>query len=178
MSSRLNSEDAEQLFTVFYRTHYIPALSLTEWRAAGSDAEAIVGEAFLAAWLHLQKVEELSRAWFYQTLRNKIGEYYRASKNAPLPMPSMDPFEGVFTAPDYEQPLVERMAVFEVLSRLPVIQAEPLALVYGCDLSTVEAAEVLGISPAAFRKRLERGRIAFRDEMLSMQIEPAEEDRE
>lgn len=37
-------------FCVFYRAHYVAAVSLAQWRAPGGDAEAIVAEAFLVAW--------------------------------------------------------------------------------------------------------------------------------
>lgn len=167
---------SESRFAQFFRAHYLPAVGLTQWRAPGSDAEAIVAEAFLVAWQRALAGEELSVPWFYRTLRNKIGDHYRSHQRRELPVDDLQPL-GVDLAGDtYEEIVVNRILIYDILNDIPLKHAEPLALVYGCDLSQQDAAKALGISHGALRKRLERARVVFASKVEQIHPELAVEE--
>lgn len=75
-----------------------------------------------------------------------------------------------------EDIIVQRMMIFGLLNDLPSSQAEALALVYGCDLTSTEAASVLGVRDTTFRKRLERARAAFAAKLSTVTEATAEEE--
>ena len=174
--SRFNNDDPGPMFSVFYRAHYVAAVGLAHWRAPGCDAEAIVAEAFLAAWQHAVGGGEVTRPWFFRTLRNKIGDYYRSHQRRESCVSDLVQV-GMDQAVDGdEEIIVQRMMIYGLLNDLPSSQAEALALVYGCDLTSTEAAGVLGVRDTTFRKRLERARAAFAAKLSTVTKATAEEE--
>jgi RNA polymerase sigma-70 factor (ECF subfamily) len=165
-----------QRFTEFYRAHHGAALRYVRFRAPDGDGEALVEDAFLLTWQHLVATGELRAGWFYQVLRNKIGDFYRSAKRGTVPVsPEQLPDDG--SPYDLAASVARREDVRRVLRSLPEAHAEVLLLAFWCDLSGVEAARALGIREGAFRARLLRARKAFLTAYDS-QAGPAPEARE
>ncbi|MFT3888104.1 MAG: sigma-70 family RNA polymerase sigma factor [Arachnia sp.] len=153
----------EGRFTDFYRETRPTALRFVQFRARGADHEGILEESFLLVWKRLTATGELSVGWFYQVLRNKIGDFYRSTGRTAIPVCTEDLPE-VASPYDLAHVVAQRADVRRVLSELSTVHAEVLLLAYWCDLSGSEAARALGVSEGAFRARLVRARRAFAEE--------------
>lgn len=149
-----------QRFTAFYGRMYNPMLRMVARRAVGIDGEALLHDAFVVAWQHLQATGQISRSWFVRVVRNKLGDHYRAASRRESAtdvhvlqeiVPSCDPMMSVG----------ERVDVWRAMQLLPVDKYEALVLALWCDMSNAEAAAALGISVTAFSTRLSRAKRAF-----------------
>lgn len=130
----------------------------------GSDADAddVVAETMLAAYEHLERFDPARGAfstWIFTIARRKVIDHGRAHRRlwrlvarqqaVTTHLSEDDGFERIARAEDDE-------AVRQVVSLLPSADREIIALRYSAELSTDEIALVLGLSPAAARKRLSR----------------------
>lgn len=150
----------KERFTEFYRATRPSALLFVQVRAAAADGEALVEDAFLLTWQHLAATGELRAGWFYQVLRNKIGDFYRSAKRGTVPVaPAELPDDA--SPYDLSASVARREDVRRVLRSLPETHAEVLLLAFWCDLSGAEAARALNIREGTFRARLLRARNAF-----------------
>jgi hypothetical protein len=143
----------------------------------GSDAEDVVQEALLRAYLGLTQLREPSRfgAWLAgialnlarMTLRRRAA-YARALARVP-PAPAPDVLE--------ERDVLR--LVREAIDVLPPAERSVVALHYLDGLSCEEIAALLGRSPGAVRVSLHRARARLRDELAplgpSVHAEPKEE---
>jgi RNA polymerase sigma-70 factor (ECF subfamily) len=140
-------------------------------RFLGSDREAedVIQEAFLRAWRGIGGFK--GRSQFYTWLyRIGLNEAKRRVVRLPPPgkLITLDDDPGV-EVPDYSSAPQTRAAeaeLREVLERavrgLDPDYREPLILRDIEGLSTVEAADVMGLGEAAFKSRLHRARLAVR----------------
>jgi RNA polymerase sigma-70 factor (ECF subfamily) len=128
-----------------------PSLRRYAYRLAGDPDEAndLVSETFLRAYLHLQLLGQLSpnqrRAWLYRVLKNRFIDEKRAGKR--------------------EQALAEQMAwanslaspavySLEALSQVPVKYRQLLQMVYMLEMTSEEIGKQLGVPAATVRSRL------------------------
>jgi RNA polymerase sigma-70 factor (ECF subfamily) len=137
--------------------------------ASGHDAEEVTQEAFLRAWRAIDRFDGRSQffTWLY---RIGINEAKRHSKRrlrmrvvsideAP-PGELTDPID----APEARARQSEARAALEAAVRaLPIDYRAPLVLRDIAGLSTIEAAEILGLGEAAFKSRLHRARVSVRE---------------
>ncbi len=154
----LSTNTAADEFAAFYRSNYQSALQFVRYRASGADCEALVADAFILAWQHAQRSGDLSRAWFYGVLRNKIGDFYRSARRREIPSEIL---EASLLAENQTAHSDDHLDVLRVLRSLPETHSEPLILVYWCDLSTADAAKALGVREGNLRVKLHRARRAF-----------------
>ena len=120
-------------------------------------AEDLVQETFLIAQCKLDAVlsSPNPHGWLMNTLKNVIGNYYKQQRFIAQHL----------IADSYPDSASEyTFSVNELYAGLvSPEELELLAWVYCENVSRQEAAERLGISPAACRKRLQRAKAALRD---------------
>lgn len=145
-------------FEAFYRENHSAALRFASSRSSVNEAEAIVADSFLMAWGHFLNGHELTRAWLYGIVRNKLGDLYRSSRRA----------HEIVSEDLPEVPTVEsttttelKIVVQKALKCLPANYSEILALAYWSDLPPAEAAKIIGISHVNYRVRLLRAQRAL-----------------
>jgi RNA polymerase sigma-70 factor (ECF subfamily) len=124
-------------------------------RETAYDATA---DTFLVAWRRLADVPDPPRAWLVGVTRRTLADQRRSQRRqlslvARLARARVEPAS---MAP--EDIISERSAVFAALDALREADRELLCLISWDGLDHVEAAEVLGCSPGAFKVRLHRAR--------------------
>jgi RNA polymerase sigma-70 factor, ECF subfamily len=143
----------DEEFDVFYRTHvsYVRAYCLR--RADKALAEDAVSESFEIAWRRWGEIPTQPKGWLLGVARRVLANRRRTERR-----------QQSLVARLAAQPVAERGSgaegppVLEVLSRLSGLDQEVLKLAAWEELSSREAADVLGCSPVAFRLRLHRAR--------------------
>lgn len=156
------TSDTATWFEAFYREHYGLVLS-TATRRLGSraDAEDLAAEAFRLALEQSLAGRRITAPWLYTTVRNLVGNTYRGRERRYA-------LERVLRnesqeAPDALHDLELETTVKSVLEGLSPTHAEVLIMTYWDELTTAEAAALLGCTAAAYRVRLHRARRAFSD---------------
>jgi RNA polymerase sigma-70 factor (ECF subfamily) len=122
-------------------------------------AEDAVHQAFLKILENFDKVGEISchktRSYVVIIVRNTaINMYNRRKRHAAVPIE-----EAAFCVAEERPEQTEDLdSLAEAVLKLPAIYKDALKLKYVQEFSNAEIAEMLGISEAAVRKRLERAR--------------------
>lgn len=146
---RLWAEHGDQVFAYAAR------------RVGMTDAEDVVAEVFMVAWRHRSRRLRRELPWLYGVARNVIRDHYRSGRRRGRLL------ERVMSLPadlsDAVDADLDWIAVDSVLDTLSDDDREALLLTVWEGLSPREAAEVLGITSAAFRMRLSRARRRLRD---------------
>jgi len=136
-------------------------------------SEDIAQEAFLRAWQQLDRLKNSTSflPWLRQITRNLARDYLRTQHHKPMSGeaaelainltadPSPSPAEHLLRTE-------EEIAAADIISSLPEDARETLLLFYREGQSSLQVAELLGLSDAAVRKRLSRARGIVREEML------------
>jgi RNA polymerase sigma-70 factor, ECF subfamily len=136
-----------------------------------SEADEVSQEVFVRAWRGLPRFEERSQfsTWLYRIAFNEAQRYL--SRRGPAPVPPDpdrdDPIASLPESPHFgpEAQTLDRefeQALERALGQLPAQWRAAVMLRDVEGLSTQEAAEVLGVSQAAFKSRLHRGRMRLR----------------
>jgi RNA polymerase sigma factor (sigma-70 family) len=134
-------------FQRFLDQHREPVLAFLRAAVGSSDADDCFQETFIAALRAYHRMDgRHPRAWVMTIARRKAIDHHRA--RARRPEPRADPDEGRI---DEEPPDRE---VWAAVGRLPERQRAAVALRYAAGLSHREAAEVLGCSEQAVRRRV------------------------
>lgn len=160
----------EAEYEAMYREHYPDVLRFVARRAEPAQADDIVGETFLTAWRKRTELPAEVRPWLFSTARNSMLNAGRGRRRrqalavriAERPDPGHDP------APHVDA----RLDLAEAWKKLSAGDQEALALVVWDGLSDVQAADVLGCSPSAYRMRLSRARARLR-ELLQLAVPAA-----
>ncbi|MBQ7324312.1 MAG: sigma-70 family RNA polymerase sigma factor [Clostridia bacterium] len=143
-------DDRDRIVELYADTVWCVALSRTGREEA---AQEVFQEVFLRYFEKERSYEndEHRKAWLIRTTliccRRYLSSYYR---NIPLPL------EEVADLSDEE--IDETGALYSALLRLPAKYRIPIVLYYLEELPTEQCLQVLELKPAAFRKRLSRGR--------------------
>ena len=157
----------EERFRALFADAYEDVLRFAQRRIHPSYAEDVVSEAFLVAWRRLDDAPSRHgdlRAWLFGITRNcllnaRCGQD-RGGALAVRLADSVTPqaFSGGLD-PDLISRRIDLAASWR---RLSVGEQEVLALTVFEDLTSPQAARVIGISPAAYRLRLMRARRELR----------------
>ena len=135
----------------------MPRLLRYAQRHVGPElAQDVVAETFQIAWRKWDKLPDERFPWLVGTARKVIGNHVRAT----VRRRRLAARVALFTEVTADS-TVEAAARIEALHRLAALseaEREALLLVAWDGLTSDDAAQVLGISPAAFRKRLSRAR--------------------
>jgi RNA polymerase sigma-70 factor (ECF subfamily) len=137
-----------------------------------ADAADVLAEVLLVAWRRLSAMpadDSEAVSWLFGVARlvlanQRRGEARRHALAARLRA------ELETLTPD--EPSAESLAVRAALARLPSGDRELLSLVAWEGLSPAEAADVLGIPATVARKRLQRARDRFAEELRRQGIQP------
>jgi RNA polymerase sigma-70 factor (ECF subfamily) len=141
-------------FDVFFRTYVGDVRAFCRRRADHALAEDVVAETFEIAWRRRDELPRTPKAWLLGVARRVLANRRRSDRRqaslarrvAAQPVP-----EEVDRSEDVGN-------VLEALGRLSRLDQEVLMLAAWDELSSREAAAVLGCSPVAFRLRLHRAR--------------------
>lgn len=119
-------------------------------------AQDVVAETFQIAWRKWDKLPAEKFPWLVGTARKVIGNHVRATMRRRRLATRLALYSEV-TADSSEESSA-RMEALHRLAMLSEVEREALLLTAWDGLTSDAAAEVLGISPATFRKRLSRAR--------------------
>ena len=161
-------------YAAFYREHFAEVVSVAARRLdSRPDAEEVAVDTFRVAWQRWAAGGELSRAWLYGVLRNRIGNEYRARARR-------EALQELIVA-DYTASLPIRRAedpaevpatdseILAILQSMPQPYRVVLWMTYWDNLPAPEVAESLGVSEATVRARLTRGRKTLRAALQARQ---------
>jgi RNA polymerase sigma factor (sigma-70 family) len=159
-------DSARQLpsFEAFFRRHERDIFGYL-WRLTGDEQAAydLSQETFVRAWQHFDRITTYERpgGWLFRVATNLALTH---QKRAAAPVGAAQPFS-TGNEPSISDPawrLAESEAIRATLLALPPQQRAALVLREVCGFSCAEVAETLGITLAAAKMTLSRGRDAFR----------------
>ncbi len=146
-------------FRSMYARHYADVVRYGLRRLDGGPAaEELAQEVFLVAWRRRWDVPALALPWLYGVARRLLANHWRAQRAAPPPGPLPD-----HPAADRHDGVTALLDVRAALTRLSEDDQEILRLVAWEQLSTSEAALVLGCGATAAKVRLHRARRRLAD---------------
>ena len=148
------SEKAEMMVRLHKQTVFAVCLANTR---NVHDAEDMTQEVFLKAFRKLDRLrdKESLRAWLIRIARNTCISHHRRKR------PSASSILDQTPAPSNNNPLTDLL--HEALSRLPDECRETISLYYLDGHNCAGVATSLGITEAAVRQRLVRGRLMLHD---------------
>ncbi|MFS8102789.1 sigma-70 family RNA polymerase sigma factor [Lentzea alba] len=137
--------------------------------ASWSQAEDLLSATFLTAWRkrgEARLVRDSALPWLYTVTANRARTEWRASRRALrlvaklVPQDEHDHAEDVATRTDAQRRLA---AVVAAIAKLPRAEREIAQLCLLGDMSTADAATLLGITESSVRARVSRTRAHLRD---------------
>ncbi|MEV6714512.1 sigma-70 family RNA polymerase sigma factor [Lentzea sp. NPDC051208] len=137
--------------------------------ASWSQAEDLLSATFLTAWRKrgdAQLVRDSALPWLYTVTANRARTEWRASRRALrlvtklTPQDERDHADEVAARTDAQRRLVEVVAA---IAKLPASEREIAQLCLLGDVSTADAAALLGIAESSVRARVSRTRARLRD---------------
>ena len=159
----------EVRYRALYSETYRDVLRFVQRRVHPSHAEDVAAEVFLTAWRRFEDIPRRpddARAWLFGVARNSLLNDRRAQgRREALAVRIAEIAPLSTSAPDDIAAL--RADVARAWQRLSSTDQEALSFAVFDDLSSSQAALVLGITPVGYRLRLLRARRSLR-----RQIEP------
>jgi RNA polymerase sigma factor (sigma-70 family) len=137
--------------------------------ASWSQAEDLLSATFLTAWRKrgdAQLVRDSALPWLYTVTANRARTEWRASRRALrlvtklTPQDERDHADEVAARTDAQRRLVQ---VVTAIAKLPASEREIAQLCLLGDVSTADAAALLGITESSVRARVSRTRARLRD---------------
>ncbi|KRC65605.1 hypothetical protein ASE12_13075 [Aeromicrobium sp. Root236] len=133
-------------------------LRYAQRHVGGELAQDVVAETFQIAWRKWDKLPPEKFPWLVGTARKVIGNHVRATIRRRRLATRLALYSEVTADSSVESSA--RADALHRLATLTEVEREAMLLVAWDGLTSDEAADVLGISPATFRKRLSRARQA------------------
>ena len=149
--------DASRRFTAIYDAHHAQVYAYAVSRAGRQLADDIVSDTFLVAWRRLAVVPAVPLPWLLGVARNVVSERYRDEVRQAGLAAELRAWVAEADA-DVADGVTERAAVLAALARLSDDDRELLSLLAWHNLSTREAARIIGCSTATFFVKLHRAR--------------------
>lgn len=147
------------------------ALAITRDLQASED---IAQETFLTAWQRRGQLENPQSflPWLRQVARNRAIDHVRARRYRETPVDPLEHLAGIAAEPGQGPALSHERSeqarrLAEALDEIPESSRDVLLLYYREGERSADVAALLGISEAAVRKRLQRGRDALREKLLA-----------
>jgi RNA polymerase sigma-70 factor (ECF subfamily) len=162
--------DREARFRALYADAYADVLRFADRRVHRSHAEDVAADAFLVAWRRLDdapKTPDDLRAWLFGIARHCLLNSLRGQgRRDALAVRIAETVPSTRLADGLDgDPVAQRIDLAAAWRRLSETDQEALSLTVFEDLSSAQAARVLGISPVSYRLRLLRARRALRREL-------------
>lgn len=159
----------ENRFRALYADAYVDVLRFAQRRVHPSHAEDVAAEAFLVVWRRMDEAPARPgdlRAWLFGIARNSLLNARRGEqRREALTVRLVDSPAGAYVTPCAADTVAHRLDLGAAWARLSAVDQEALALTVLDDLTSPQAARVLGITPAAYRLRLLRARRSLRREL-------------
>ncbi|GIJ09771.1 RNA polymerase sigma factor [Micromonospora andamanensis] len=157
---------SEDRFRRIYADNFEALLAYASRRVEQpDDAADVVAETFLVAWrrsAHLPCDDEI-RLWLYGVARRVLANHHRSVNRRERLGERLRQCLTAVYPPDPGSEVPQRLAVRAALRRLNDTDREMLLLTVWEGLPPREAAQVVGVSPAAARTRLSRARARLRE---------------
>jgi RNA polymerase sigma-70 factor (ECF subfamily) len=149
-------------FEALYSRNYGRVLSYCARRLPRAEALDAAADVFVIAWRKLSSVPSgpAEKAWLYGTAYRIVSNRWRSAKRRLVLTERVASLQQAASGGADEPVLrrAEEQSVLAALDALPASEREVILLDAWEGLSSIEIAEVLGIKPAAVRKRRERAR--------------------
>jgi len=159
-----NVGDREARFGRLCKAHAAAVLAYALRRVPREDAADVVAETFLVAWRRLDEVDERSALpWLYAVARRVLLSHQRSTRRQRAIAERIAAAEP--SSPAETSPAPGSRRVVEALAGLSEQEREVLMLCAWEELSSSEAARVLGCSATAYRIRLHRARKRLRERL-------------
>ncbi|GAA4107998.1 RNA polymerase sigma factor [Knoellia locipacati] len=161
------SAAARLRFETVYDATYAAVLRFAQRRVHPSHAEDVAADVFVVAWRRIADVPrepDEARAWLFGVARRLLLASQRADqrRHALTLRIADDQVTGRLGSGVDADLVLHHVDLARAWRLLSPVHQESLALVVWDDLTSPQAAEVLGISAVAFRLRLSRARRALR----------------
>lgn len=165
MSHFATRADRERAFRSVYTEVYPDVLRFIQRRTTPDQAEDVAAEVFLVVWRRqedLPRVTGEARAWIFGVARNVLLNAQRAERRRDalgirLADPTLQPSPAAGT-----DGVIGRVDLAQAWRWLSARDQEAIALAVFDKLTSTQAAQILDISPVAFRLRLSRARRSLR----------------
>ncbi len=155
----------EERFRALFAEAYPDVVRFAMRRAHPSHAEDIAADAFLVAWRRFDQLPQRpgdQRAWLFGIARNCLLNARRGQDRQHALAVRLADAAGERPGDVDSQAIAHRLDVTAAWRQLTPAEQETLSLTVFEDLTSPQAARVLGISPVAYRLRLLRARAALR----------------
>ena len=153
-------------FEALYRETYPRVLAYARSMASHEDADDAVAEAFMVAWRRQRDIPRGAElGWLIGVTRRVLANARRSRRRAGALHALLD-LHPRAPGPDPAE-RVDDGAVRAALLALSPLDREAVVLTAWFDLSSADAAQALGITPAAFRMRAARARRRLRAELTT-----------
>jgi len=148
-------------FEELYRATYPRVLAYARSMASREDADDAVAEAYAIAWRRQRDIPRSAElGWLIGVTRRVLANARRSRRRAGALHALLD-LQAHTPGPDPAE-LVEDGDLRAALLELSPLDREAVVLTAWFDLSSADAAQALGITPAAFRMRSARARRRLR----------------
>ncbi|BCW56688.1 DNA-directed RNA polymerase sigma-70 factor [Arthrobacter sp. StoSoilB20] len=148
-----------------YQSAYPDLLGFVQRRTDAANAEDVVAEAFLTVWRRFPeapKHQDDARAWLFGITRNLMLNSRRGEQRRQALGVRLAEATDISHADSHADLVSSRVDLGRAWALLSEVHQETLGLAVFENLSAPQAAQVVGISPVAFRLRLTRARRALR----------------
>jgi RNA polymerase sigma-70 factor (ECF subfamily) len=148
-------------FEQFYRATYPRVLAYARSVASREDADDAVAEAYAIAWRRQREIPRHAElGWVIGVTRRVLANARRGHRRAGALHALLD-LQPKALGPDPAD-RIEDSELREALLVMSPLDRQAIVLTAWFDLSSADAAEALGITPAAFRMRAARARRRLR----------------
>ena len=176
----VTASDAEARFDALFDEHARAVFAYCLRRTNPSDANDALSEVFTVVWRRLDDLPaDGARPWLYGVARRilanqrrSVSRRLRLADKVAAHRPATEP-----AAETESMRRAENRAVVDAVNRLPEQDREVLTLIAWEGLSRAEAAEVVGCSPEAAKKRYQRAMERLRGELAPVVSPPSTDPR-
>jgi RNA polymerase sigma-70 factor (ECF subfamily) len=153
---------SEDRFTELWHDQAPHVLAFARRHVGAEAANDVVAETFLVAWRRWNDVTDPPIAWLLVVARKVIQNRARTALRRRALEDRVALLDGVASyVADSADMAITRREALERLARLNERHREALLLVSWDGLTNDQAAAVVGVKPATFRRRLSRARVAL-----------------
>jgi RNA polymerase sigma-70 factor (ECF subfamily) len=151
-------------FDTLFRATYPRVLAYARSMALPAEADDAVAETYAIAWRKQAEIpRDAALGWLIGVTRRVLANRRRSERRLGA-LRTLIAFQRAPPGPDPAERITDS-GLRDALTELAPIDREALVLVAWFDLTPADAAEALGVSPAAFRMRLARARRRMRAEL-------------
>jgi RNA polymerase sigma factor (sigma-70 family) len=159
MDVSMNEEPEAQRFNGLVQTFGPRVFAYVRRHVERDAVEDIVAETFLITWRRLAQVPEEPLPWLLVVARNTLANHRRRLVRRERVQTDLAALERVLPpAAAVEDIVVTRSRMLAALADLTALEREAVLLTAWDGLTDLQAAQVSGCSPRAFRVRLHRAR--------------------